>query len=49
VLPLAAVASIVLLLIHFDWKIYVTGGIALVLSAIGFFVRWLVQVNRRQA
>ena len=30
VLPLAAIASIVLILIHFDWQIYAAGGIALV-------------------
>ena len=49
VLPLAAIASIVLLLIHFDWQIYVVGGIALVLSAIAFFVRWWVRAGRRRA
>lgn len=48
VLPLAAIASIVLLLIHFDWQIYVAGGVALVLSTIAFFVRWWVRVNRRR-
>lgn len=48
VLPLAAIASIVLLLIHFDWPIYVAGGVALVLSAIAYLVRWWVRANRRQ-
>src|SRR3954467_871874 len=48
VLPLAAIASIILLLIHFDWQIYVAGGIALVLSAIAFFVRWWVRAGRRR-
>ena len=48
VLPLAAIVSIVLLLIHFDWQIYAAGGIALVLSAIAFFVRWWVRANRHR-
>jgi basic amino acid/polyamine antiporter, APA family len=48
VLPVAAIASIVLLLIHFDWQIYVAGGIALVLTAIAFFVRCWVRVIRRR-
>jgi amino acid transporter len=49
VLPLAAIASIVLLLIHFEWQIYVAGGVALVLSTLAFFVRWWVRANRRRA
>lgn len=49
VLPLAAIASIVLLLINFDWQIYVAGGVALVLSAIAFFLRWWVRAKRRRA
>ena len=49
VLPLAAIASIVLLLIHFDWQIYVAGAFTVVVSAIAFFVRWRVRANRRRA
>ena len=39
VLPLAAIASICLLLINFDWEIYVAGFGALVLSGLAFLVR----------
>jgi basic amino acid/polyamine antiporter, APA family len=49
VLPLAAVASIILLMIYFDWQIYLAGSIAVVLSAIAFFVRGCVRANRRRA
>ena len=38
-LPLAAIASICLLLINFDWEIYVAGFGALVLSGLAFLVR----------
>ena len=38
-LPLAAIASIVLLLINFDWEIYVAGFGAIVLSALAFQMR----------
>jgi APA family basic amino acid/polyamine antiporter len=39
VLPLLALVSIVLLLTHFDWQIYVAGVAALALSAIAYAVR----------
>jgi APA family basic amino acid/polyamine antiporter len=39
VLPLLALASIALLLTHFDWQIYVAGVAALALSAIAYAVR----------
>jgi APA family basic amino acid/polyamine antiporter len=41
VLPVLAIASIVLLLIHFEWQIYVAGGLALAASALAFgFRQW---------
>jgi amino acid transporter len=39
VLPLLALASIVFLLVHFDWQIYLAGAVALVLTAIAFLAR----------
>jgi len=39
VLPVLAVASIVMLLIHFEWQIYAAGGIALAASALAFGIR----------
>jgi amino acid transporter len=42
ILPLIAIASIVLLLVHFDRLIYLAGGVALVLTALVFLLRcWL--------
>jgi APA family basic amino acid/polyamine antiporter len=42
VLPLLAIATIVLLLIHFDWQIYVTGAVALVLTGLLYAARtWM--------
>jgi basic amino acid/polyamine antiporter, APA family len=38
-LPLAAIASIVLLLINFDWEIYVAGVAAIVFSGLAFLMR----------
>jgi len=38
-LPLAAIAAIMLLLVHFDWEIYWAGGIATALAAGGFLLR----------
>lgn len=47
VLPVLAIASIVLLLIHFEWQIYVAGGLALAASALAFGVRqWSRQRTR---
>jgi basic amino acid/polyamine antiporter, APA family len=46
-LPLAAIASIIGLLVHFDWQIYAAGGVALALSASAFFARkWLRRVKQ---
>ncbi len=39
VLPLVAIASIVFLLLYFDWQIYLAGAIALALSMAAFAVR----------
>jgi APA family basic amino acid/polyamine antiporter len=39
VLPLLAIASIVVLLVHFDWQIYLAGGIALGLTALAYLAR----------
>jgi APA family basic amino acid/polyamine antiporter len=38
-LPLAAIVSIALLLVHFEWRIYAAGGVALALSAAAFAAR----------
>ena len=38
-LPLAAIISIAVLLVHFDWRIYAAGGVALALSAAAFAAR----------
>ena len=39
VLPVLAIASIVLLLLHFEWQIYAAGSIALAASGLAFGVR----------
>jgi amino acid transporter len=39
VLPLAAIVSIIVLLVHFEWRIFAAGGVALVLSAAAFAAR----------
>lgn len=46
VLPVLALASIVLLLVHFEWKIYLAGAGALALSAVAYAVR---QWSRRRS
>jgi amino acid transporter len=46
VLPVLALASIVLLLVHFEWRIYIAGAIALALSALVYTAR---QWSRRSA
>jgi len=43
VLPVLAIASIVMLLIHFEWRIYAAGGVALAVSALAFGVRQWVR------
>jgi amino acid transporter len=45
VLPVMAIASIMLLLVHFEWQIYAAGIVALAASALAFGVR---QWSRRQ-
>jgi APA family basic amino acid/polyamine antiporter len=46
VLPLIAIASIVGLLVHFDWQIYISGCIALIASAFAFAARqWLRRIR----
>jgi APA family basic amino acid/polyamine antiporter len=47
VLPILAIATIVLLLIHFEWQIYAAGGIALAVSAMSFGVRQWSRQKRR--
>ena len=46
ILPLIAIGSILVLLLHFNWQIYVAGAIALGLTALSFLVR---QWTRRAA
>lgn len=46
-LPLLAIGSIAILLVHFDWQIYVAGGIALVLSAIAYSARRWARARRQ--
>jgi amino acid transporter len=46
VLPLIAIASIIGLLVHFDWRIYIAGCIALIASALAFAARqWLRRIR----
>jgi amino acid transporter len=47
VLPVLAIASIVLLLIHFEWQIYAAGGVALAASALAFGIRQWFRRKRR--
>jgi APA family basic amino acid/polyamine antiporter len=49
ILPLAAIASICLLLANFDWDIYGAGAAALILSALGFWARQRWRAGRRRA
>jgi APA family basic amino acid/polyamine antiporter len=48
IIPLIAIASIVLLLIHFEWQIYLAGGIALVLSVIAYGARQWARARKRR-
>jgi APA family basic amino acid/polyamine antiporter len=42
VLPVLALVSIVLLLVHFEWKIYLAGAAAVALSALAYALRqWM--------
>lgn len=47
ILPVLAIASIVLLLIHFEWQIYVAGVIALAASALAFGIRQWFRRSQR--
>jgi hypothetical protein len=38
-LPLAAIASILLLIVHFEYTIYIGGAVAVALSAVAFALR----------
>ena len=48
VLPVLAIASIVVLLIHFEWHIYAAGAIALAASALAFGIREMSRRIRHQ-
>jgi APA family basic amino acid/polyamine antiporter len=42
ILPLLAIAAIVLLLMHFDWQIYIAGAVALMLTGLAYAARkWM--------
>jgi basic amino acid/polyamine antiporter, APA family len=43
ILPLAAIVSIIMLLIHFDWAIYAAGLLAVALTALAFLARQYVR------
>jgi hypothetical protein len=43
ILPLAAIVSIIVLLIHFDWAIYAAGLLAVALTAVAFLARQYVR------
>jgi amino acid transporter len=45
--PLAAIVSILVLLVHFDWQIYLAGGIALGLTALASLVRQWARARKR--
>ena len=47
ILPLAAIASIVLLMMHFDWQIYLGGAVVLVLATIAYLARRWTRANKR--
>jgi amino acid transporter len=49
VLPVLAIASIILLLVHFEWRIYAAGGIALAASALAFGARQWFRRKERSA
>jgi len=47
ILPVLAIVSIAVLLIHFEWQIYAAGSIALVASALAFGLRkWSRRMRR---
>ena len=43
VVPLVAVASIMLLLTGFDWQVYIVGGVLMVVICLAYAVRWTVR------
>jgi APA family basic amino acid/polyamine antiporter len=47
VLPILAIGTIVMLLVHFEWRIYAAGGIALAASALAFGARQWFRSKRR--
>ncbi len=47
VFPVLAILSIALLLVHFEWRIYAAGGLALGFSAIAYAVRQWFRRTRR--
>jgi APA family basic amino acid/polyamine antiporter len=47
ILPLLAIGSIVVLLAHFEWRIYAAGGLAIVLSAAAYGIRQCFRGRRR--
>ena len=47
VLPVLAIASIAILIVHFEWQIYAAGAIALAASALAFLARQLILEKRR--
>jgi amino acid transporter len=47
ILPIVAIASILLLLVHFEWQIYVAGAIAILASALAYGARqWFCRRRR---
>ncbi|MGE0750315.1 MAG: APC family permease [Variibacter sp.] len=45
ILPAAAIASIAILLVHFDWQIYLAGAVALGVSTLIFLARYLFRAR----
>jgi amino acid transporter len=39
IVPLAAIGAIILLLVHFEWRIYAAGAVAIIASGIAFLAR----------
>jgi hypothetical protein len=47
VVPLLALASILVLLTYFEWRIYLAGAVALALTAFAFLARQWARGRRR--
>ncbi|HXF88682.1 MAG TPA: APC family permease [Xanthobacteraceae bacterium] len=45
VLPVLAIASILVLMVHFDWQIYLAGAVAIGLTAVAYGVRWVLRAG----